>query len=266
MLLSNTDAQSATIMNYLTVLQRVLEHLPIRGRGRIADIVLSHIIGEVDCHPVPGVTVFLRANQRIERWMWAGAYEPELVSLLKKTLKPGMTVLDIGANIGYFSAIAAGLVSDNGQVHAFEPMPQNFVRLRKNLEPFRWAIAHPYAVSDVTGEVPIHYSDKEAGWASIHDQHPRGNLPRHSAVSAIRLDDWLPDKPINRIDFIKLDIEGSELDALRGAQQTLCHFHPTIVAETKCGWNHDEIGQLLSATGYECRPFCGDSLLAIPKS
>jgi FkbM family methyltransferase len=251
-------------MNYLTVLQRVLERLPKRGRGRIADVVLSHMNRDVECHPLPGVTVSLRANQRIERWMWAGAYEQELVSLLKRTLKPGMTVLDLGANIGYFSVIAARLVNDNGQVHAFEPMPQNVVRLQRNLEPFHWAVAHPYAVGNVTGEVPIHYSDTEAGWASIHEQHRQGSLPCTSVVSAIRLDDWIPDNPLDRIDFIKLDIEGSELNALLGARQTLSHFHPTIVAETKSGWNRDEIRQLLSATGYECRSFDGDSILAIP--
>jgi FkbM family methyltransferase len=139
--------------------------------------------------------------------MWAGAYEPELVSLLKKTLKPGMTVLDLGANIGYFSVIAAALVGENGQVHAFEPMPQNLGRLRKNLAPFLWATVHPYAVGNVMGEVAIHYNEKEAGWASIHDQHRLGNLPCNSVVSAIRLDDWLQSISINRIDFIKLDIE-----------------------------------------------------------
>jgi FkbM family methyltransferase len=248
-------------MNPMTVLQRALELLPIRGKGRVAEIVLSHMTGEIDCHPLPGVTVHLRADQRIERWMWAGAYEPELVSLLKRTIKPGMTFLDLGANIGYFSVIAAGLVGDSGHVHSFEPMPQNIVRLRRNLEPFHWSVAYPCAVSNVTGEVPIHYSDKEAGWASIYNQH---HLPGNSIVSAIRLDDWVLDYPVNRIDFMKLDIEGSELDALLGAQQALCHFHPTIVAETKSGWNYDEIRQLLSATGYECHSFNEDSILAIP--
>ena len=261
-----TDSWAATSMDYLTVLQRVLERLPIRGKGRIADAVLSNKNGEFECHPLPGVTVFLRANQRIERWMWAGAYEPELVYLLKKTLKPGMTVLDLGANIGYFSVISAALVGQNGQVHAFEPMPQNLIRLRKNLEPFRWAMAHPYGVANVTGEVPIHYSDKEAGWASMHDQHNLANLPCTSTVSAIRLDDWLQTNSVDRIDFIKLDIEGSELDALLGARQALSHFHPTIVAETKGGWHHDEIRQLLSAARYECRSFCRDSILGIPSA
>jgi FkbM family methyltransferase len=159
---------------------------------------------------------------------------------------------------------AAGFVSENGQVHALEPTPQNFVRLRKNLEPFHWAIAQPYAVGNVTGEVPIHHSDEEAEWASIHDQHRQGNLSCSSAVSAIRLDHWLPDNPVDRIVFIKLDIEGTGLDALLGARQTLSHFHPTIVAETKCGWNHDEICQLLSAAGYGYRSFYRGCVLAIP--
>jgi FkbM family methyltransferase len=248
----------------MKLLQRALSLLPIRGRGRMAEMVLSHRTGEIDCHPLPGVTVYLRADQRIERWMWAGAYEPELVSLLRRTLKPGMTVLDLGANIGYFSVIAAGLVGDSGQMHAFEPMPQNIVRLRKNLEPFHWSAAHPCAVGNITGEVPIHFNDAEAGWASIHDQHQLGSLPGNSVVRAIRLDDWVLDYPVSRIDFMKLDIEGSELDALLGARQMLCRFHPTIVAETKCGWNYDQIHQLLSATGYKCRPFYGDAILAIP--
>ena len=125
-----------------------------------------------------------------------------------------MTVLDLGANIGYFSVIAAALVKESGQVHAFEPMPQNLTYLRRNLAPFRWAMAQPYAVGNVTGEVPIHYSDKEAGWASIQGQHGLGNLPCNSVVSAIRLDDWLQSISINRIDFIKLDIEGSEFGCL----------------------------------------------------
>lgn len=251
-------------MNYLTGLQSVLERLPIRGKGRLADAVLSNINGEFECHPLPGVTVSVRANQQIERWMWAGAYEKELVSLLKKTLKPGMTFLDLGANIGYFSVIAAALVKHKGHVHAFEPLPQNLARLRKNLAPFHWATAQPYAVGNASGEVPIHYSEKEAGWASIHNQHGLGNLPCNSTVGVLRLDDWLQSNSMNRLDFIKMDIEGSELDALLGAQRTLNQFRPTIVAETKFGWNYNEIRQLLGATGYECRPFHGDSILALP--
>jgi FkbM family methyltransferase len=127
-------------------------------------------------------------------------------------------------------------------------------------------MAHAHAVANVSEEVPIHYSATEAGWASIHGEHDLRDLPCTSAVSAIRLDDWLQSRSINRIDFIKLDIEGSELDALLSARRTLFDFHPTIVAETKLGWHHDEIHQLLNAAGYECRSFAGDSILGIPRS
>src|SRR4030088_824085 len=109
-------------MHFLNILQRAIEPLPIPGKGRLAEAILRHVGSrEVECHPLPGITVSLRSNQRIERWMWAGAYERELVQLMKRTLKPGMTVIDVGANIGYLSALAAGLVDNTSQVHAFEP-------------------------------------------------------------------------------------------------------------------------------------------------
>src|SRR5882762_4798355 len=113
-------------MHFLNMLQMTIEQLPIPGKARLAEAVLRYARSrEVECHPLPGITVSLRTNQRIERWMWAGAYERELVRLMKRTLKSGMTVLDVGANIGYFSALASGLVGNSGQVYAFEPMPQN---------------------------------------------------------------------------------------------------------------------------------------------
>jgi FkbM family methyltransferase len=86
--------------------------------------------------------------------------------------------------------IAAALVKDKGQVHAFEPMPQNLARLRRNLAQFPWAVAQPYAAANVTGEVPIYYNEKEAGWASIHDKRRLENLPCASTASLVRLDDF----------------------------------------------------------------------------
>jgi len=248
-------------MNYLNPLQRVLEHLPIRGKARIADFLLARNAAEVKCHPVPGATVFLRTDQRIERWMWAGTYEPELVSLLRNKLRPGRTFLDLGANIGYFSAIAAALVGPTGRIHAFEPMPQNFLRLQKNLRPFEWAIPHPWAVGRTTARVTMHYSDTEAGWASAYEDD---NMPLSTTVDMITLDGWLAACPIERIDFIKLDIEGFELEALLGAEVMLRRFRPTIVAETKADWCRKGVCDFLGAANYECRLFNNDCVLASP--
>src|SRR4029077_15085848 len=96
--------------NFLSIVQRALEVTPIRGKGRLAGLVLNGKESEVACHPLHGLTIRLNPKQRIERLMWAGAYEPRLVRMLKSCLRPGMFFLDLGANIGYFSAIAAALV------------------------------------------------------------------------------------------------------------------------------------------------------------
>src|SRR6266481_3264014 len=173
-------------MHFLNILQRTIEPLPIPGKVRLAEAIFRHVrFRELECHPLPGITVSLRTNQRIERWMWAGAYERELVQLMKRTLKSGMTVLDVGANIGYFSALASGLVGDSDQVHAFEPMPKNLSRLRQNLSVFRWAHTFSYAVGDATGTAVIYFNESEAGWASLLIGH---DLERRADISVIRLD------------------------------------------------------------------------------
>src|SRR5258708_36598071 len=86
---------------------------------------------------------------------------------MKRTIKSGMTVIDVGANIGYFSALASGLVGNTGQVHAFEPIPQNVSRLRQNLSAFRWARLYPCAVGEPPGKATIYFNESAAGWASL---------------------------------------------------------------------------------------------------
>ena len=199
--------------------------------------------------------------------MWAGAYERELVQLMKRTLKSGMTVLDVGANIGYFSALASGLVGNSGQVHAFEPMPQNLSRLRQNLSAFCWAHSYPNAVGDATGTAVIYFNELEAGWASLLSSN---DLERRAEIDVIRLDDWVRDHAVNRVDFIKMDIEGGELHALQGAQEMLSRFRPVIVAELNAvclARDHrkpEDVLALLRGLGYACSPF-KDGVLAIPQ-
>jgi FkbM family methyltransferase len=186
---------------------------------------------------------------------------------MKRTLKSGMTVLDVGANIGYFSALASGLVGNSGQVHAFEPMPQNLSRLRQNLSVFRWAYPHPCAVGDVTGTAEIYFNDSEAGWASLLSS---SDLERRAAIDVIRLDDWARDHAVNRIDFMKMDIEGGEFHALQGAQEMLSRFRPIIVAELNAvclARDHrkpEDVLALLRDLEYGCSPF-KDGVLAIPQ-
>jgi predicted O-methyltransferase YrrM len=157
----------------LEVAQRAIEPLSIRGNGRFAEQILRRARTETPtCRPLRGLVAHLRRSQRIERLMWAGAYERKLVSLVKKIVRPAMMVLDVGANIGYVAAIAAKLTGDGGQVHAFEPNPRCYACLRGNLRPFSHAHAHQSAVSDSEGTLPLFLSDdlQEDGWASLLDE------------------------------------------------------------------------------------------------
>jgi FkbM family methyltransferase len=255
-------------MRCLNVFQKILEFLPIRGKGRLADIILqSHRPDELECHPLRDVTVFLNPGQRIERWMWAGAYERDLVALFKSALKPGMTVLDVGANIGYFSAIAAGLVGSEGSVHAFEPTPECFARLQRNLSSFPWSHAYPCAVGDTTGAATIHFNERELGWGSLLSDN---DLTHAVDVPLISLDDSMLREGISSAHFIKMDVEGGEYRALQGAARILHDLRPIIAAElnsvclSRDHHTPQDVVQLLQSAEYQTFSF-NDGVLAIPR-
>ena len=143
-----------------------------------------------------------------------------------------MTVLDLGANIGYFSVLAAGLVGNGGQVHAFEPDATCFARLKKNLSAFPWAQAHSIAVADQLGTARFHYTQKrdETGWGSLLLGKDNASTEQ-TLVPVMSLDAWVCEQAIRRVDFIKIDVEGGEYRALKGAEVLLRHHRPVIVAE-----------------------------------
>ena len=255
----------------LNTLQRILEPLPVRGKGRLSKVVFRFLSAEeAECHPLPSVTVHVRPDKWIERLMWAGAYERELVDLFKRVLKPGTTVLDLGANIGYFSVLAAGLVGKSGQVHAFEPAQTCFTQLTRNLAAFPWAHAYPAAVGDAPGTACFHFSDKanETGWGSLLPGEDAST--RETMVSVVRLDDWAREQAIGRVDFIKMDIEGGEFRALQGAAELLSRYRPVLVTELNavCLAREDRLPDdvlaQLRAAGYENFAF-NDGVLAVPR-
>ena len=157
--------------------------------------------------------------------MVLGTYDEYMKRRLVECLKPGMRVLDVGAHIGYFSLVAARQVGPSGQVWAFEPVPENYELLRRNVVRNRYTnvVAVPKAVSNRSGPLTLFLSRMVSGGHSVvPDQWSCGQL----TVSATTLDEFLAGLGWPHIDFVKMDIQGWEMMALQGATQFLSRNRP----------------------------------------
>ncbi len=150
--------------------------------------------------------------------LFEGIHEPYTTLLFKELVKERMTVVDIGANIGYFSLLAAGLVGDNGRVFSFEPEPQNYAVLVKNLEAngFKNATALCMAVSDITGKSQMFIDENDSGSHSLIKTRQHCT----TTVDVTSLDDFF--KRANcPVDVIKIDASGAEMNILSGMSEVI---------------------------------------------
>lgn len=146
-------------------------------------------------------------------------YEEFETELIKKGVKSGDTVLDIGANIGLYTLIFASLVGESGKVFAFEPDPQNFLLLQKNVEinGYKNVILINKAVANNNGKLKLYLCDENRGDHRIYDSHDgRESIE----IESVRLDDYFKDRG-GKIDLIKMDIQGSEGGAVAGMSDLL---------------------------------------------
>ena len=144
-----------------------------------------------------------------------GTYEPYEVSIVKQLLRPDACFVDIGANIGYYTILASRNVGPRGQVYAFEPYPDNFNLLRRNIEANGFAgrvNAHQCAIGDATGKCEMFLSSENHG---DHRIVPDPNRQRATIEVHLRTLDEMVDPQV-AVDVIKMDIQGSEFLALAG--------------------------------------------------
>ncbi len=148
-----------------------------------------------------------------------GILEKREMDLFKKTVKKGWTVLDIGANIGYPSLLFSKLVGEGGKVIAFEPDKNNIQMLGKNIKAnnCKNIIVVPMAVSDHTGVGTLYISDFHSGDHRIYDIE--GEKRKTLNIDTIRLDDYF--KSGSKIDFIQMDVQGSEELVFKGMKRLL---------------------------------------------
>ena len=157
-------------------------------------------------------------------------YEPHLTRKLDAILERGSVFVDVGANIGFFTMLAASRVGPEGRVHAFEARSDNVALLRRSLAEngFENVDVHECAVSDRAGSLAFFASGTWYSNGRIVADAEAGSerLPR---VPAVALDQALADLP--RIDVVKMDIEGAEARALAGMREILARHRPVLVTE-----------------------------------
>lgn len=177
-----------------------------------------------------GALIRADLRDRIQCQMyWLGVYERPETQWLLSQLRRGDVFVDIGAHVGYYTLLAASRVGTTGAVHAFEPFPENWARLRSNLDlnGYSHVAPHQCAVSDQTAESAFEPPTvvTERGWGHLTSEASANGL----RVRTVRLDDYVASEKLTRITGIKLDIEGSEERALAGMAFTLQDVRPRFV-------------------------------------
>lgn len=157
-----------------------------------------------------------------------GKYEKHLSGFFRRVVKPGMTVVDIGANIGFYTMLFASLVGDDGRVLAFEPNSENCRLLLLTIEAnnFRQVTLFPFALAE---EMAALYFTPAIGSNGLVLPGRKETLldPNCVVVPSMRLDDI----ERGQVDVIKADIEGAEYRALRGAEAIIRRCRPIITTE-----------------------------------
>jgi FkbM family methyltransferase len=162
----------------------------------------------------------------------SGEYEPSVTHHLKKHLSSGKTFLDIGANIGFFTCLAASLTGDDGKVIAVEPFEYNVKLLLANikLNEFTNVEILPFAFSSTRGVSSYDDSGGNSGFIAGTEDTPADTILRSTLIHTQKMDDALRDE--NRtIDVVKIDVEGAEYLALSGGIQRLKQDQPVIFSE-----------------------------------
>lgn len=151
----------------------------------------------------------------------ADKYEEGTTRLFELLVEPGMVVIDVGAHVGYYSLLAAKQVGPNGKVYAFEPEPHNYELLQRNvaLNGRSNVLTFKEAISDRVGSAKLYLTKLDNGRHSTY----RHGLPESGCivVDTTTVDAFLGGRGWPRVDLVKIDVEGAELDVLNGMGQTL---------------------------------------------
>ena len=192
---------------------------------------VARVGGDPDCVEVEfhGYHMYVRTDDLdLGVTVRQGTYEPHVTAAVRECLYPGASFIDIGANIGYYTALAAHLVGSSGSVFAVEPMDKNVQLIYRTVwkNRFRQVQVFPFAASDATQLLPMATTARSSNGEVLPLDTRR--IPSLFAQGRA-VDDLLSGLP--RLDLVKLDIEGHEPHAWRGFVHTLEQHRPVVLSE-----------------------------------
>jgi FkbM family methyltransferase len=194
-----------------------------------------------------------------------GTYDPSMTAIFSHLVKPGETVWDVGTERGWFTLQLATLVGDSGRVDSFEAFPPTFDKLKINvdLNNMNWVNINCAAVSEFNSRmwfVPpsnkitnnISFLNDCSGVGYLTDKFEQDAIE----VNAINLDDYYAKNNIQKVGLIKMDIEGAEVSALKGAKKLILKDKPVLAIEfnrqtaLRANSSVEELNEILIAYGY----------------
>jgi FkbM family methyltransferase len=217
-------------------------------------------------------------NDYLGRTILDGQFESAEFAFVSRFLRPGMIVLDVGAHHGFYTLLLSKRVRKEGRVIAFEPSARERRALLRHLRINNCGNVRVEALA-------LGSEEKDASLFVVEGCHSGCNslrTPAHDVrgqftpapVHIVRLDDWLNAQKIKQVDFIKLDVEGGELDVLRGAEDLLKRRpRPLILAELQDvrakAWGHQakDVAEFLRSLGFHwLKPTLAGSLARFPEA
>ena len=208
-----------------------------------------------------GIKIYIYPGEEISRCLYVeGFYEPNQMCFLDSYLKPGMTVMDVGAHNGIYSLFCADKVGVSGKVLALEPSRREFEKLRLNISINQFQNIRIFHVAAYDSETTL---DLKIAKTPHTGHNTLGNfayqettLDDIEAVQTSSLNQFIQTENLERVDLIKIDAEGSEMNVLRGAENILEKFHPVLLLEifppalTAHGDTAADIWSFLTGKGY----------------
>lgn len=245
----------------------------LHHKCKYAKVPEGTVIGEINGVRFP----FDFALGKMVKSMYFGCYDFEIRRIIKKYLKPGGLFIDVGANIGYLSAVAAALVGKTGQVHSFEPVPRYFDYIQRTakLNPEYKIMANNVALGETAGHACIANHRRNLGGNSMVPGFvPKEDTKETFDIQVRRLDEYIQKQKLSHLSLIKIDTEGFELPVLLGTSRFFdeCKGNfPLVIAEVTPQafklMNRDvcELDEFMSAYGYKSYSICGRHRINIKK-